>query len=78
MAGMTSKFGAPTLFVFVPVGMGVFVLVAALTAFLNSASQAEKQDSLAQRRQELVRKLEELKKQPASASQHFQEASPSN
>lgn len=66
MAGLAGKSGAPGLFALVPVGMGIFALLAAMIAFVKSSNQAEKQDGIRRRREVLIRKLEELKKQAES------------
>jgi len=64
MAKTAGGFGAPGLFTLVPVGMGVFAIAAALMAFSKSSDQAERQDDLRRRRDELAEKLAELDKPP--------------
>jgi hypothetical protein len=54
MARTAGKLGAPGLFMLVPVGMGIFALVAVVTGFLKNAGQAEKQDNVRRRRDELA------------------------
>jgi hypothetical protein len=63
MAGLAGKTGAPGLFTLVPVGMGIFALVAATSGFLKSTDQAQKQDGIRRRREELARKLKETERQ---------------
>jgi hypothetical protein len=64
MAGVAGKFGAPFIFALVPIGMSIFAIVAALMTFLKSSNQAEHQDNLRGRRDELAKKLAALEKQP--------------
>jgi hypothetical protein len=66
MAGTAGRAGAPSLFAFVPVGMGIFAIAGALIAFRKSSDQADRQDNLRRRRDELTEKLAELDKPPKS------------
>ncbi len=63
MAVMASKNGAPGLFVFVPVGMGIFGLISAFAFFGKFMAQSQKRDDFQARRQALVQKLDALKSQ---------------
>jgi hypothetical protein len=64
MAGAAGKHGAPSLFALVPIGLGIFAVVAAFMSLLKSSDQSERQDNLRRRRDELASKLAELNKPP--------------
>jgi hypothetical protein len=64
MAATAGKSGAPGLFALVPVGMGIFALVAAGMGLAKSSEQANRQDEIRQRRDDLARRLNDLNAQP--------------
>ena len=64
MAGMVGRAGAPGLFALVPIGMGIFAIAGALMSLSKSSDQAERQDNLRRRRDELTEKLADLDKPP--------------
>lgn len=61
MAVTAGSHGAPALFIFVVVGIGIFGLISAVVSFNKSCEVNVKQNDLRQRRDELTRKLDELK-----------------
>jgi DNA-directed RNA polymerase subunit RPC12/RpoP len=62
MAGAAGSHGAPSIFSMVPVGMGIFALVAAIMNLAKSSSLDQSRGAYQQRRGELMRKLEEMKR----------------
>lgn len=62
MAGAAGSHGAPGIFSMVPVGMGIFALVAAVMALVKTSSIDQSRTDYQQNRNELLRKLDSLKK----------------
>ncbi len=61
MASFSGSFGAPGIFQLVPIGMGVFALVAGVMGTVKGQARDEAQSRYQQRRTELTRQLEALK-----------------
>lgn len=62
MAGLAGNSGAPGIFSLVPVGMGFFALIAAILGMANSAKFATGRNNYQNRRDELVRRLDAMKR----------------
>lgn len=61
MASFAGSFGAPGIFQLVPIGMGIFALVAGVMGMVQGQSRDEAQSRYQQRRTELNRQLAALK-----------------
>lgn len=62
MAGAASSFGAPGIFSLVPVGMGIFALVAGVMGLVKAGNIDQSRRDYQERRDELMRKLQSLKR----------------